>query len=799
MPTASGPRSRIPRRALLTGAGAAVAMGALLQPEVPAQTPPPKRTVDLRGRWIDVITARTRLDPTSPRVRQHLASMDNDVRSYLKSAAESSEGPDAFSRYPFDGENADAFSLSATWLAKMARAWATPASEFSNNEDVRDVILTGVQRLLAGGYHEGATTYDNWWDWEIGTPRPLADLMCVMRDELPDQVMRDAGAAIRYFIPDPTYSRLSDYPSTASNLTNSIRGALIASIAENDTRRIQECIDAFPSIWRIVDELDGFYADGGFIQHLDIPYTGNYGVDLLQNLTPMLLLLHGTQHRVVNREALWGLIESSYLPVIVNGHMLDAVRGRAVARISVNGSVAGRNVVSAIAELAQIAPESRSSLWMAQIRRWASQNRTVDLLEGADLPGAVSLERATRGRAAPIESPSSTYFASMDRLVHRADGWTLAVSMCSNRIGTFEGSEAENSRGVLTGNAMRYLFVNDDPAPFDDFFWATLDYSRPPGVTSHRIALEPMVTGGGANNVPDNEWTGGLIHGKFSIVAMHQTGLAGEAPRCRRFSVATDKAVFELVSDIKSDRHSFTTVENRNLPNNIPGKFAVDGLEVLDRLTIKKASWAHIEGVGGYIFPEASMLEASLTRRIGSVRRVENEVAKIPDRDRVARNWATLDLLHEGSAESSSWMLLPGAGVSDTRETAKAFTSGDPPIRVAQNDNAAQIVEIGTATSAAAVWSSSEIRLTGGARIHCPHPILLIAEETGNKIQFRLTDPTQTRQHAELVVTGDWVLDAVEGISPDDVSVQCVARETRVTAQTRDRSGTAFTVRLSAC
>lgn len=798
MPEAGAPRPTIPRRAVLTGAGATLALGAFLLPHVPARTPLPEWPLDLRERWIEVLTARARLDPESPRIRQHLASMDDAVHTYLDTAAEATDGPEIFSRYPIDGENAGALSGSATWLATMARAWSTPGSKFSGDGHVRDVILTGVRRLLAGGYHEGAAAYENWWDWEIGTPRALADLMCLMRDELPDPLLRDAGTAIRYFNPDPTYSELMNYPTTAANRVSTIRSALVAAIAEDDTERIKESVRTLPSTWQIVDDLDGFYADGGFIQHLDVPYTGNYGADLLRNLSPMLSLLHGTEYDVTGREQLWDLIDASYLPVMVNGHVLDAVRGRAVARISTSGSVAGRGLVGAIAELARTTPRDRSEPWMAIIRWWASQNPSVDLLEGGDLPGAVALEPPALGTAAPVEGPASTYFASMDRLVHRSDGWTMAVSMCSNRVAAFEGSESENSSGVLTGNAMRYLFIKDDPAPFDDYFWATLDYSRPPGTTNHRIAFEPLVTRGETENVPNNEWTGGLQHGQLSVTAMHQTGLYEEAPACRRFSVATADVVVELVSDIISEHSVFTTIENRMFPDGAPTTLTVGGDEVHEPSTIAEARWAHIEGTGGYVFPELVTLEAGVTRRVGSMRRVEQEVEAIPRSNRVSRQWATLDLRHESPEASSSWMLLPGADVSETRTISKALATGEHPVKVVRNDGTSQIIALNRATRAAAVWVASTFDVADGVRIRCPHPILAVSEQTEGGLLLRLTDPTQTRRYVQLIVSGSWVLDDVDAIETDDVSVRPAGRGTRVTARTDGRGGAAFSVHLTA-
>jgi len=36
------------------------------------------------------------------------------------------------------------------------------------------------------------------------------------------------------------------------------------------------------------DERDGFYADGSFIQHKDLPYTGSYGDVLIKSLGLMI-------------------------------------------------------------------------------------------------------------------------------------------------------------------------------------------------------------------------------------------------------------------------------------------------------------------------------------------------------------------------------------------------------------------------------------------------------------------------------------------------------------------------------
>lgn len=787
----------IPRRAVLSGTGTAVALGAFFLASSPAYTPLPERPPTLQERWVEAITARARIVHASRRMRAHLTAMDSDVRAYLSSADEASGGSDVFHAYPLDGEESSALSGTATWLATMARAWSTPGSDFSQDERVRAVLLDGVAQLLDGGYHEGAEDYGNWWDWEIGTPRALADVMCLMRDELPAHLLENAGAAVRSFIPDPTYSELMNYPSTGSNRVNTVRAALVAAVAEEDEERIRECVAALPGAWQIVDALDGFYADGGYIQHIDIAYTGNYGSDLLRNLAPMLTLLEGTEFDIDSREELWDLIDQAYLPVMVNGHVLDGVRGRAIARMQTNGSVTGRNLAGAIAEIAQSAPARRRGRWMDMFRWWASQNPTVDLLAGADLPGAVALAPAARGPATPPANLPSAYFASMDRLVHRAEGWTVALSMCSERIAAYEATEAENTYGVLTGNRMRYLFIDDDPAPFDDYFWSTLDYARPPGTTNHRIAFEPEPTRRSSENRPMNEWTGGLLYRDLSIAAMHQVNRGGEAPECRHLTVATPHEVVELVSDIRSDLHTFTTVENRMLPEGTQASLLVDGQPIGSPVTVADARWAHVEGVGGYLFPGGGALEASTSRRVGSTRRVEQEVEDIPRGDLVAREWATLDLHHPERTHAAWWVLLPAAGISETRAASSMIGAQDRRIQVVRNDATAQIVRLAGATVAAAIWTEAIVDLTASIDIRCPHPVLLAAERTSEGLVLRLTDPTQSRERSEVIVSGAWALNNVEDVDPDDVAVRVENGSSRVTARTRGRGGGAFTVRLT--
>lgn len=791
MPFRPTKNSPIDRRTFLAGAGGAVALGAVGLGAPPAFTPITEKPVDLRDRWTEILTARAHLNIVGPRAREHLQRSDSEVRSFLHAAGNAPDGS-VFPEYPLEGDESGALSSTATRLAAMARAWATPASSWSNSEQLCDVIVSGVARLVQSGYHAGAPPVGNWWNWEIGTPRPLADLMCIMRNELPPQTFEDAGEAIRHFIPDPRYSELMNYPTTGSGRVNACRGALIAAVAEQDAIRTAECVQALPEAWRIVESAGGFYADGGFIHHLDVAYTGSYGVELIENLAPILSLIAGSEFDAIDTAPLWDRIDDAFLPVMVNGHMMDFVRGRAVARPRANGSAIGRATLAAIAQLAANAPTARRESWYALFSQWAQKNPTLDLLAGPNVTGAVALADVEGATSRTSAEPRARYFPSMDRLVHRTSGWTLAIAMCSNRVAAYEATERENAWASRTGNAMRYLYVDGDPRPFDDHFWATLDYATPPGTTNHAIAHVEAPTRSSDSNTPSNEWTGGLVHGDISIAAMHQEGLGGDAPNCRRLVIATTDRIIELVSGLSTRRRPFTAVENRMIPEGGIPNLVVDGTRVRDEVTVENPTWAHLDGVAGYLFLSSGSVTAGTSLRVGSQSRIERTIAEIDEDDRVNRQWAKMELSHRDNP-SGAWVLLPGASLSTTRDIA-ASTPPRSMDAIVRNDGGGQIVDLGDTTIVAA-WRPLVVPLPG-SEVRFPDPLLALLRPEEGRLQLTITEPTQERDRSIIQVAGSWTVHDTSGIAKSSVEVSASDGLTRMSIDTSERAGRPFTVSL---
>ncbi|WP_142332443.1 hypothetical protein, partial [Bacillus cereus] len=74
-------------------------------------------------------------------------------------------------------------------------------------------------------------------------------------------------------------------------------------------------------VYKIVQNGDGFYKDGSFIQHTYNPYTGGYGEVLLARSADIHELFSGTD-RLMNVQGikkLYTYIETTYLPVMKQG------------------------------------------------------------------------------------------------------------------------------------------------------------------------------------------------------------------------------------------------------------------------------------------------------------------------------------------------------------------------------------------------------------------------------------------------------------------------------------------------
>src|SRR6185369_14064004 len=236
----------------------------------------------LRVRWRQTLIGGTGLDTTLAAVRSRLASIESTARQDSASMQRSADRTTLWKDLARTNVSAD---ISGTYgrLRNMALAWATPGQPLYQDDALVADIVSGLEWMDGHRYNAKSNEYDNWWDWEIGTPALLVDTAILLYDRLSADQLARYMAAVERFDSDPRVMIVSSV-STGANLTDKCKIALLRGVLVKDPAKVAMAVSALSPVFAYVTSGDGFYVDGSFLQHRRHPYTGSYGLVLLGDI-----------------------------------------------------------------------------------------------------------------------------------------------------------------------------------------------------------------------------------------------------------------------------------------------------------------------------------------------------------------------------------------------------------------------------------------------------------------------------------------------------------------------------------
>ncbi|AZM56863.1 hypothetical protein DMA15_33340 [Streptomyces sp. WAC 01529] len=664
------------------------------------------------------------------------------------------------------------FGQSYTRLRTLATAWATPGTSLSDSArtevasaEVVDVLLDALRFLHSTGYHPGRPQSGNWWFWEVGAPRALMDTCVLLRERMPAADLAAYTATVAKFCPDP--DRRTHTPSLSETGANRADKAVIVALRgllTRDPATVALARDGLSdvrdngrnSLFKYVTSGDGFYEDGSFVQHGSVAYTGTYGSVLLGSAGQLIALLADSPWAVTDPKTsvLYDAVDRTFAPVIFDGLMMDALRGRAISREKARDHNDGAAALSHILHLASGAPDTYARRWRALAKGWIRRNRNTPYLGLVGIPALARAKAVLDDSSIPATSRLTGHFtfADMDRVVHRRPGWALTLSLSSKRIAAYEAGNGENLHGWYTGDGMTYLYDGDDLGQFGDHFWATVDPYRLPGTTVDTRARADIGSGPGTGTYrPKNAVAGGAtLDGHYGAAAMELLA-DGSSLRAHKAWFCLDNAVVALGAGISASdgRTVETVVENRNLhaPGPAARTLTVDGHGQPGHqgwtARFDAARWAHLEGTGGYVFPahpgraDGLGLHALREERTGSWREINTGADTGGSATPVRRRYLTLWLDHGTSPDAASYayVLLPGASASSTASWAQAR-----PVRIVANDATAQAVEARrSGLFAAHFWRSGTV-----AGLTASGPCTVLVRRGREGASVAVSDPGRT-------------------------------------------------------
>ncbi|MET8468431.1 polysaccharide lyase 8 family protein [Streptomyces sp. NPDC006422] len=696
------------------------------------------------------------LDPDDPDVAAALAALDTQASDWWSNLDRSS-GRTALWPDLAPASDPGMFGQSYPRLRTLAIAWTTPGTSLSGDAGVRDALLDALRFLHTTGYNDTRSESGNWWFWEIGAPRALLDTCVLLRAQLPAEDLAAYLKTVAKFVPNA--DRRTNAPSLAETGANradkavivALRGLLardagVVALARDGLSDVRD--GGRNSLFQYVTSGDGFYEDGSFVQHSSVAYTGTYGGVLLGSAGQLIALLADSQWAVTDPavEVLYEAVDRSFVPVMFDGVMMDALRGRAVSRERARDHTDGAATASYILQLADGAPKAYADRWRSTVKGWIRRNQETPYLRLVGLPALARAKALLADSAArPAERITGHHvFADMDRVVHRRPGWACTLSLSSKRIAAYEAGNGENLHGWYTGDGMTYLYDGDDLDAFGDDFWPTVNPYRLPGTTVDTRERADLGTGAGTGTFrPKNAVAGGaVLDSRYGAAAMELIA-DGSTLRAKKAWFFLDNAVVALGAGITASdgRGVETVVENRNLHADGTPLLTVDGRPQPSdagwSARLADARWAHLEGTGGYVFPAGGPLRALREERTGTWRSLNTGADTGGSTTPVTRRYATLWFDHGPSPASASYayVLLPGATAATTAAWARSA-----PVRVLANSATVQAVESSRlGLLAAHFWAAGTVE---GLRADGPVTVLVRRRDDG--ITVAVADPGRT-------------------------------------------------------
>lgn len=639
-------------------------------------------------------------------------------------------------------------------LVKIAKAYATPGTKYYKNEKTKQDIIDSLDWLYDNVYHEGLPELGNWWQWELGIPKNLNDLLTLVYDDVPAEKRMKYLKASQYFQPYAEWSGVSPSASyssspdkrisTGGNRMDTSIISFLRGVLMEDKVQVLDGLNAVADVGEYVTSGDGFYRDGSFIQHDNVAYNGTYAAVLFNGLGSILWLINGTEFKIEDPriDNIYESILNGYSYLMINGGVNDSVNGRSISRDKSNDVEKGRALVSSFAMLSEGAsPEYKEKL-QSLIKKLIQDNNsyyTIDKVSNQTIKN-ILIDIMNNKSIKPLEVNGTKVFGAMDRAVYfnGKDG-KVVVSMHSSRVANFETMNGENIKGWYTGDGMTYIYGKDSSA-FTEF-WPTVDDYHLPGVTN---SLNPRGDKSGERRMKPflspRTFVGGAETGKEAFVGMDMISW-NKQTEMKKSWFMIDGVILAIASNIDSrDGIIHTTIDNRILED---GKIYLDGKQLKEEITIQNPKNLSInfnenypdENIG-YKIVEAPEVVVKVTENKGSWK----DIGGSSDKE-ITKKYFTTYINHGKNPKDAkyAYVILP----MFSKEEVDSFDTSR--FEIVKADNEAHIVkDRQTNTVGINFWKDKPQKFEG---IKTYSTLSVLKKEKGDILDLYVSDPAQIQNY----------------------------------------------------
>ncbi|HDE0487691.1 TPA: polysaccharide lyase 8 family protein [Staphylococcus aureus] len=547
----------------------------------------------LRNTWLDVNYGYDQYDESNDAMKKKFEATENEAEKLLKEMKTESGRTYLWdSAKDLDTKSAN---MTRTYrnIEKIAEAMKHKNTKL-NTPDNKNKVKDALEWLHKNAYGKepdkkvadltsnfknktSRNTNLNWWDYEIGTPRALTNTLLLLNADISNDEKKKYTATIKTFAPnsDKILSSVGQ-PEQAKggNLVDITKVKLLESIIEEDKDMMKKSIDSFNKVFTYIQDSatdkdrNGFYKDGSYIDHKDVPYTGAYGVVLLEGISQMMPMIKETPFNDSNQNdtTLKSWIDDGFMPLIYKGEMMDLSRGRAISRENETSHTASATVMKSLLRLSDAMDESTKAKYKqivkTSVKSDSSYNQNDYLNSYSDISKMKSLMEDSTLSTNDLTQQLKIY-NDMDRVTYhnKVLDFAFGLSMTSKNVSRYESINNENLKGWHTGAGMSYLY-NSDVKHYRDNFWATADMKRLAGTTT----LDNELLKDTDDKKSSKTFVGGTkFDDQHASIGMDFENQDKTLTAKKSYFILNDKIVF-LGTGIKStdsSKNPVTTIENR--------------------------------------------------------------------------------------------------------------------------------------------------------------------------------------------------------------------------------------------
>jgi chondroitin AC lyase len=610
-------------------------------------------------------------------------------------------------------------------LVSMARAYNAQSSGYYKNEKIRNAIAKGLEFWLKHDF-----VGDNWHNNQITTPTNLVNLMLLIGNELPADLIGKAQPMI-------CRATMEEVPGVFYGARpGGDRIAIAAIVAKNflflnKMEAFDEVIQIIAGEIKFTTGERGMQHDYSFHHRHDrVNNTISYGYSKYANtFGEWSSYVAGTKYQFPE-EKIKQLVDY-YLDGIYK-HMVYGVFSDVAAY---NRSIAGQRVSSPAGIL-----EIERLLQSTDYR----SDELTDIL------------KLRKGEEAHI-SLFARFFWQTEHFVFQRPHFYTSVRMHSTRNATYE--VPYNGPGTTThhrADGANYLSLDGHEY---DGIWPVYDWQKVSGTTIMQKPRHHVEKSYGGNMPVQMEglsdFVGGVDDGLYGAVS-YDFKSPHDLLEARKAWFFFDKEYVCLGAGIKSKPNlpAFTTINQAHLRGvvsvNQDGtvKAIPQGSNKLEHV-----KWVHHDKVG-YILPVPSTIYLSNTAREG--RWSDISATKNASRETVSLEVFMLGIDHGNSPRDASYEYIVVPGVS-TEEVASG-SAGNRDIEILSNTPQLQgVFHKGLGICQLAFYQAGEVKISGGFTVKMDSQGMAMLKMNGHTISsLSVSDPSRKLTRVTLTIPGDY-------------------------------------------